>query len=79
MSVCQIQVNSPTLFEGVSILPGIYPGEQHPSVSGDDREPTEVTYTMQLPAKSSGEGAAHTVQTLTITSLVRSGAVTVIT
>jgi hypothetical protein len=78
MSVCQIQVNAPSTIHGVNLLPGTYAGEEHLSSSGSDTDTDDVSYTMQLPVSSSGDGTIGSVQTLDVTTLVKSGAVTVI-
>jgi hypothetical protein len=78
MIICQIQVNSPSTISGVNLLPGTYAGDEHRRRSIDDTEPDDVTYTLQLPVHSSGDGTTGTVQTLDVTTLVRSGSVTVI-
>lgn len=78
MSICQIQVNSPSTISGVNLLPGTYAGEEHRRRSVNDTEPDDVTYTLQLPVQSSGDGTMGSVQTLDVTTLVRSGSVTVI-
>lgn len=78
MSICQIQVNSPNTVQGVNLLPGTYTGEEHRRRPVNDEEPDDVTYTLQLPVESSGDGTPGSVHTLDVTGLVRSGALTVV-
>lgn len=78
MSVCQLQVNAPSTIHGVNLLPGTYAGEEHRRSSGSNAEPDDVSYMLQLPVGSSGDGTIGSVQKLDVTSLVKSGAVTVI-
>lgn len=77
MSVCQIQVNSPNAVEGVNLLPGTYTGEER-GVPLNEGTADGITYTVQLPVESSGDGTMGSVQTLDVTTLVKSGAATVI-
>lgn len=78
MSICQIQVNSPSTISGVNLLPGTCTGDEQRDSSVNDAEPDDVTYTVQLPVQSSGDGTIGSVQTLDVTTLVRSGSATVI-
>jgi diacylglycerol kinase family enzyme len=78
MSVCRIQVNTPNSVEGVNLMPGTYPGEEHRRPPFDQQEADDVTYTMQLPVDSSGDGTIGSVRSVDVTALIRSGALTVI-
>lgn len=78
MSVCQLQVNSPSTIQGVNLLPGTYAGEQHRHPSFEAADDAAVAYMLQLPVESSGDGTIGSVQNLDVTTLVRSGAVTAI-